>query len=151
MPARRATPPVERLGLPAPSPGPSGFAISGSTTSPALHEAPGIAVESGPAVHPTHVPPHAAVAAAASAPGEALRPERSVVSELQTRLTALGYAPGKVDGRLGRRTIRAVKAFQRDHAAPPDGVLSSALLATIRAAQPMAQEMRTAAGPGARG
>jgi peptidoglycan hydrolase-like protein with peptidoglycan-binding domain len=64
---------------------------------------------------------------------------------------ALGYAVGKADGRLGRRTIRAVKAFQRDHGARPDGVLSSALLATIRAAQPIAQEMRAAARPGARG
>lgn len=41
--------------------------------------------------------------------------------ELQERLTALGYAPGPVDGLPGQKTTAAVKAFQRDHGLVADG------------------------------
>lgn len=34
------------------------------------------------------------------------------IKEIQSALLSLGYAPGKVDGILGPRTVKAVKAFQ---------------------------------------
>lgn len=44
-------------------------------------------------------------------------------SDLQRRLTALGYAPGPVDGVRGPKTIGALRAFQSDHGLIADGVV----------------------------
>lgn len=45
------------------------------------------------------------------------------VATLQTRLSALGYAIGVVDGYFGNDTLQAVKAFQADAGMEPDGVV----------------------------
>jgi len=45
------------------------------------------------------------------------------VGALQAKLTALGYAPGPVDGQYGPATAGAVRAFQRDHELEVDGVV----------------------------
>ena len=43
--------------------------------------------------------------------------------EIQSRLKALSYDPGPIDGVRGRRTIAAIKAFQRDRGLVVDGIV----------------------------
>ena len=45
------------------------------------------------------------------------------VLEVQQKLSALGYAPGKLDGIFGTATAAAVQAFQRDNNLEIDGVV----------------------------
>jgi N-acetylmuramoyl-L-alanine amidase len=52
-------------------------------------------------------------------PGHLLRGEDVVA--LQERLNTLGFAAGRVDGRFGPTTERAVRAFQRAYGLPGDG------------------------------
>ncbi len=52
--------------------------------------------------------------------------------ELQRRLTAAGFNTQGVDGRIGPRTIAAVRAFQRSIGAAPDGYASLAVLQRLR-------------------
>lgn len=54
---------------------------------------------------------------------------------VQTRLRALGYDPGPVDGILGRKTIAAIKAFQRDHKLSPDGIVGPITTKALNAAK----------------
>jgi lytic murein transglycosylase len=54
------------------------------------------------------------------------------VQELQRRLTAAGYDTGGVDGRVGRDTMRAVAAFQRQVGLEPDGYGGLKELARLR-------------------
>lgn len=59
------------------------------------------------------------------------------VTELQTRLTALGYDFPRygIDGDFGSETQTAVKAFQRDFGVNPDGVFDADDLAALIAAE----------------
>ncbi|GAB3075543.1 N-acetylmuramoyl-L-alanine amidase [Pedococcus soli] len=52
-------------------------------------------------------------------PGHLLRGEDVVA--LQERLNTLGFASGRVDGRFGPETERAVRSFQRAYGLPGDG------------------------------
>lgn len=52
--------------------------------------------------------------------------------ELQERLTAAGFDPGGVDGKIGPNTIAAVRAFQRSLGLVPDGYPSPDILARLR-------------------
>lgn len=45
------------------------------------------------------------------------------IAEAQKRLTELGYQPGPADGKIGLRTVNALKNFQRDHQLPVSGKL----------------------------
>ena len=45
------------------------------------------------------------------------------VFHLQTRLSALGYDPGKPDGIFGEKTRTAVIRFQQDKGLKPDGIV----------------------------
>lgn len=54
------------------------------------------------------------------------------VAELQERLAALGFNPGRVDGIYGAATRAAVAGFQRDAGLPADGVAGPATLAELR-------------------
>lgn len=44
------------------------------------------------------------------------------VTQIQERLTELGYDPGTVDGIFGARTQEAVRAFQQDYGLAVDGI-----------------------------
>ena len=61
------------------------------------------------------------IQAAASRPG-------SAVAFAQQRLAAKGYDPGPADGKLGRRTVTAIRDFQGDRGLPRDGKLSPQVL-----------------------
>lgn len=52
--------------------------------------------------------------------------------ELQERLAAVGFDPGGADGKVGPRTISAVKAFQRSVGMIPDGYASLDILKRLR-------------------
>ena len=53
------------------------------------------------------------------------------IAEVQRRLAALGYDPGPVDGRLGRRTRHAVRKFQRDARMFANGRIDDRLLGRL--------------------
>ena len=55
------------------------------------------------------------------------------VAALQERLTALGYAPGPIDGAYGPATAGAVRAFQRDKGLEIDGVVGPETRKALRA------------------
>ncbi|MDB5362526.1 MAG: penicillin-resistant DD-carboxypeptidase [Rhodospirillales bacterium] len=57
----------------------------------------------------------------------AARPGNSVAFA-QQRLAAKGYDPGPADGKLGRRTVTAIKDFQGDRGLARDGKLSPRVL-----------------------
>ena len=52
--------------------------------------------------------------------------------EMQTRLGAVGFDPGGVDGKIGPLTIAAVRAFQRSAGLVPDGYPSLDILTRLR-------------------
>ena len=53
------------------------------------------------------------------------------ITEVQRRLAALGYDPGPVDGRLGRRTREAVRRYQRDARMSANGRIDDRLLGRL--------------------
>ena len=59
----------------------------------------------------------------------------NVVAEVQTRLSALGYAPGPADGALRSQTRDAIRAFQTDAGLPPSGNIDNAFIARLRATE----------------
>lgn len=54
------------------------------------------------------------------------------IAELQERLAALGFDPGRVDGIYGAATRTAVAAFQRDAGLGADGVVGPSTLVEVR-------------------
>ncbi len=52
--------------------------------------------------------------------------------ELQLRLTAAGYNTYGIDGRIGPKTIGAVRAYQQSNGLEPDGYASARLLDRLR-------------------
>jgi Putative peptidoglycan binding domain len=58
-------------------------------------------------------------------------PSARDVAEAQRGLAILGYSPGPVDGRLGKRTAAAVLDFQRDANLPADGRIDKRMLARL--------------------
>jgi hypothetical protein len=62
------------------------------------------------------------------------------VLNIQEKLTALGYAPGPLDGIYGVTTAAAVRAFQRDHALDVDGVVGPLSRKALQAARKPARE-----------
>jgi peptidoglycan hydrolase-like protein with peptidoglycan-binding domain len=58
------------------------------------------------------------------------------VKEMQSRLTALGFDPGPVDGRYGPVTTEAVKRLQEANDLPVDGVADERTLDALRNSTP---------------
>ncbi|MET3589684.1 membrane-bound lytic murein transglycosylase B [Bartonella silvatica] len=52
--------------------------------------------------------------------------------ELQSRLTALGYYKGEVDGKIGTASRKALKAFQRHHGLKVNGYPTHEVLSLLR-------------------
>jgi peptidoglycan hydrolase-like protein with peptidoglycan-binding domain len=57
--------------------------------------------------------------------------KRLVVAEVQRQLMSRGYYQGSVDGRSGRRTALAMRAFQLQSGLPPTGRLDISTLQTL--------------------
>ena len=55
-----------------------------------------------------------------------------VVRTLQRRLTAAGFAPGRIDGQFGVVTEQAVRRFQIAHGLPADGIVAGRTRALLR-------------------
>ena len=53
-----------------------------------------------------------------------------LVIEVQRRLARAGYYHGAIDGILGPETLRAIRAYERDHNSPAYGVIDRQLLRT---------------------
>nr|WP_233120021.1 peptidoglycan-binding protein [Rappaport israeli] len=64
-------------------------------------------------------------------PRQALGLSRAQVELLQSRLTALGYEVGGVDGVLGRRTREAFRQWQLDNGVLADGFVSQDSVAVL--------------------
>jgi hypothetical protein len=55
----------------------------------------------------------------------------SVVIRVQERLTRAGYYRGPIDGVIGPRTRYAIRAYERNHGLPADGIIDNRLLRTM--------------------
>ena len=60
---------------------------------------------------------------------------KQLVRKIQKELNRLGYPAGTSDGIIGRRTVDAAKAFQRDIGLSDSGKLTPGLLRSLRAAR----------------
>lgn len=76
------------------------------------------------------------IAGAAPFRGEWPRDDSPLTSdqrkELQERLTAVGFSTGGVDGRLGPKSVQAIRGFQTRKGMVPDGYASMELLKKLR-------------------
>jgi peptidoglycan hydrolase-like protein with peptidoglycan-binding domain len=54
-----------------------------------------------------------------------------VIRDVQKWLTALGYRPGRVDGRLSEDTLKAIREFELDKGLVPRGRISGDLVARL--------------------
>jgi putative peptidoglycan binding protein len=55
----------------------------------------------------------------------------NTVAEVQRRLARAGYYRGPIDGILGPRTQRAIRAYERDHNMPAYGVIDGRFSKTL--------------------
>ena len=70
------------------------------------------------------------------------------VSDLQSRLNALGFKPPlKVDGIFGPKTLAAVRAFQKSHSLKVDGLVGPKTTAALRTRHPAAHHHQAAHHP----
>ena len=60
--------------------------------------------------------------------------ERLQIASAQAALSKLGFDVGKVDGKVGPKTIKAIKAFQKKQQVKVDGKISEQLLEQLKAA-----------------
>jgi len=65
---------------------------------------------------------------------------RETVREVQKLLKELGYKPGTIDGKYGKKTSNAIKAFQRDTRKLQNGLISEDILTDLRTARIKASE-----------
>ncbi|MDD4979862.1 MAG: peptidoglycan-binding domain-containing protein [Candidatus Omnitrophica bacterium] len=50
---------------------------------------------------------------------------RPTIKQIQVALTNAGYNPGSVDGRMGKQTREAIRAFQKANNLSPDGKMGN--------------------------
>jgi hypothetical protein len=60
--------------------------------------------------------------------------ERVQIASAQAALSKLGFEVGKVDGKLGPKTTKAIKAFQKKHHMKADGKITEKLLEQLKVA-----------------
>jgi len=60
-----------------------------------------------------------------------IKSREDIIREVQSGLAALGYKPGPADGKMGKKTQRAIKAFQQKVGIPVDGKISQELVRQI--------------------
>ena len=60
--------------------------------------------------------------------------ERLQIATAQTTLLELGFDVGKIDGKLGPKTTKAIKAFQKSKHLEMDGKISEQLLEQLKMA-----------------
>ncbi len=77
---------------------------------------------------PSAAPQHGA------AENEVYQQKKRTNKEVQQYLNSLGYNVGPADGALGPMSVKAIKAFQRDHGMAQTGRISSGLLAALKSA-----------------
>lgn len=56
---------------------------------------------------------------------------KSQTLDVQEKLTLLGYTPGSLDGKMGRQTKSAVRAFQKDAGIGVDGIVGPRTMAML--------------------
>lgn len=59
-------------------------------------------------------------------------PDPRVIESVQEDLRALGYDPGPIDGKLGPRTVSAIRAYQANMGAKDDGRITVKLVDNLR-------------------
>lgn len=131
-----AGPPAGMLG------GPPGSAVirrSRATASGQLETEDDEDQEGGETARPTPVPVVSGAAAGARPPASPVAASPAVVPvdqagmrEIQARLIKLGLHKGKPDGFLGKRTVAAIRAYQKKVGMPVDGKASQTLLKRLR-------------------
>ncbi|MCZ6814487.1 MAG: peptidoglycan-binding domain-containing protein [Alphaproteobacteria bacterium] len=57
---------------------------------------------------------------------------KRTIRSIQSRLSKLGYRPGPIDGKMGRRTRAAIKSYQRRHRLSVTGRPNRQLLAALK-------------------
>jgi len=77
-------------------------------------------------------------AAPAQSQTAAVNSSGSVVREIQSSLSRLGYDPGPIDGAMGPKTATAIRSYQQQNGLLVDG----------RASQPLAEHLRQKLGGG---
>lgn len=103
-----------------------------ATTAPDLLQTP----PTDPVAIPSTAPP--VTEAPAPQPTEPPGPDPATIAatkDLQTRLEALGYSPGPIDGKFGGRTSSAVLAFEKVEGLQLDGEAGPDVLARLNAPQ----------------
>ncbi len=55
-----------------------------------------------------------------------------MIRQIQLYLTRLGYDPGTAGGVMGKKTVAAIKAYQRDVRLAVDGKASLSLLESLK-------------------
>ena len=131
----RATYNAEAGVTPAPSPTVHGIRTAAGPEEPVQNAAqnapPAVQIQATAVPQATAAPTPAAPTAT---PGTMRSGDKGqTVSDLQSRLQALGYYSGKIDGDFGSGTAAAVRAFQRQHGLSDDGIAGPRTLAALYA------------------
>lgn len=77
-------------------------------------------------------PKRPVMASGAAAGNRPIPVDQAGLREIQTRLVKLGFHKGKADGFLGKRTVAAIRAYQKSVGLPTDGKPTQALLHRLR-------------------
>jgi localization factor PodJL len=65
------------------------------------------------------------------APSISVADQQALVAKIQTLLADAGYDPGPADGRIGQKTVDAVKAYQQKVGVPVTGRIDKTLVASL--------------------